>query len=225
MSALPPGYTPPSYTPPPAYLRQEPEDKNGLAVAALVLGITSLVLGLIPGVGFLFGWLPGLLALIFGLISGIPTRPRRVMGIVGAGLAVLAGIVAVVWIAVFAAIGSSSSDSTSSVPGNIYSAPSSEPKSTFVPPAGFKQATDEVYYKWGDQKDEGFWTEVQGTAIAPDGCSSLWMDASVLDKDGAIVSTVSDFVTSVPAGEKVRVKFTVTDDDFSSIRLSKVTCY
>ncbi|WP_157887597.1 hypothetical protein [Frondihabitans sp. PAMC 28766] len=48
---------------------------NGLAVAALALGIVSAALALIPFAGPFLCWLPALLAIIFGII-GIGTASR-----------------------------------------------------------------------------------------------------------------------------------------------------
>lgn len=67
---------------------------RGLAIPALVIGVTSLVLGLIPFVGFV-AWIGGLVAIILGVIAA--TRPGRrapaIIGIVAGALAILLGLV------------------------------------------------------------------------------------------------------------------------------------
>jgi hypothetical protein len=42
---------------------------NGVALAALILGIAGAALSLIPLLGLFFCWLPALLAIIFGFIG------------------------------------------------------------------------------------------------------------------------------------------------------------
>ncbi|MHA6803403.1 DUF4190 domain-containing protein [Salinifilum ghardaiensis] len=49
------------------------QPRNGLGTAALTLGIIGLVLAFIPIIGF-FGFLLGVLALIFGIVGGLRTR-------------------------------------------------------------------------------------------------------------------------------------------------------
>ncbi|WP_370412264.1 DUF4190 domain-containing protein [Streptomyces fradiae] len=82
-----------------------PQPSNGLGVAALVLGIVGLVTAIIP---FLFwlGAILGLLALIFGIVgtarAGKGLATNKGMAVTGLVLGVLAMIVAVVWVIVFA---------------------------------------------------------------------------------------------------------------------------
>jgi hypothetical protein len=72
------GQQPQPYAPPPAqvYVRMEPRPStNGLAIAALILGIVGAALSLIPLVGLFLCWLPALLAIVFGFI-GLSTAGR-----------------------------------------------------------------------------------------------------------------------------------------------------
>lgn len=233
MSYTPPGYTPPSYTPPPSYFRQPPEEKNGLAIAALVLGIVTLVISLIPGVGILLGWLPGLLAIIFGLIAGIPDKVNRKLGLIGAGLAVLSVVVSVVWLIVLSAIGSSHNSSIDSQEG-IGSSPSisqpassSDSDSEAAPPSvpdGYKEATDGVYFKWGDSDSGSFSSTEYATIIAVDGCSSVWATANLMKGDTIVSSTYAS-ASNIPAGGKAQLKFLSFDDDADSIKLTDLSCY
>jgi hypothetical protein len=51
---------------------------NGLAVAALVLGIVGIAVGVIPLlVGLVLGFVPTVLAIVFGLIGLVRTSTRR----------------------------------------------------------------------------------------------------------------------------------------------------
>jgi hypothetical protein len=65
---------------------------NGMAVAALVLGIVGLAVGVIPlFIGLVLGFLPTVLAILFGLIGLARTSTRR-SGFVPALLGLLLGI-------------------------------------------------------------------------------------------------------------------------------------
>lgn len=51
---------------------------NGLAVAALVLGIVGLAVGIVPlFIGLVLGFVPTVLAILFGLIGLARTSSRR----------------------------------------------------------------------------------------------------------------------------------------------------
>ncbi|MDQ8029501.1 MAG: hypothetical protein REJ23_12310 [Brevundimonas sp.] len=67
-----------------------PEPTNGLAIAALVLGIVSVLLGWIPIVG-LVSWILAPLGLVLGLIAlGKPYgRPLAIGGIVASAIGLL----------------------------------------------------------------------------------------------------------------------------------------
>lgn len=93
-SPYPPGagsypLPPAAYPPPPPfgapYPYAPPQTGNGYAIAALVLGLVSLILSWFPGVD----WVLAALAIIFGAV-GISTAARR--GGVGRGMA-MAGLV------------------------------------------------------------------------------------------------------------------------------------
>lgn len=87
---------------------QAPKPKNGLAITALVLGIIAIVLGVIPGIGFI-SFLLGPLAVIFGIIALVKKQKKgfSITGIVlGALGAVIAGLItALIAVAVSQAVG------------------------------------------------------------------------------------------------------------------------
>ncbi|MEQ8717768.1 MAG: FxLYD domain-containing protein [Acidimicrobiales bacterium] len=72
---------------------------NGLAVAALVLGIIGAVVGLIP-LFFFLAFILGGLALIFGLIGRKKGKPRRKMATWGAVLGLVAIILGIIGVAI-----------------------------------------------------------------------------------------------------------------------------
>lgn len=82
--------------------------RNGLGLAALIVGIVSLLVALIPVVG-LVGGLGGVVAIVLGVIAlvrvrrGVATnRGVSITGVVLGGLAVVAAVVWLVVIFVFA---------------------------------------------------------------------------------------------------------------------------
>lgn len=97
---------------------QAPAPRNGMAVAALVLGLVALAIGWIPIIGFA-GFICGLIGVVLGLIAA-RKRYGRAMAIIGAVLSIIGIIVSlVVWNALAAgasALGSGSPELSSAAP-------------------------------------------------------------------------------------------------------------
>ncbi|MGW1177224.1 DUF4190 domain-containing protein [Kitasatospora sp. NPDC002543] len=96
---MPPGGAPGGpYWPPYPMPTHAPQPRNGLGIAALVLGIVGVVLGLVI-VLFWLSWLPALLALVFGAIGlgharkGLATN--RAMALAGVVLGITGLLVSV----------------------------------------------------------------------------------------------------------------------------------
>ncbi|MEV1048155.1 DUF4190 domain-containing protein [Streptomyces sp. NPDC049916] len=101
-----PSYPDPSYSGPPSpgpdpYGDQGPAPRNGLALAALILGLLACVFFWTVAGGLLFG----LLAVVFGIIGALRARqgraPRKVMAIIGGvlgALGLIASVVLLVWV-------------------------------------------------------------------------------------------------------------------------------
>jgi hypothetical protein len=84
------------------YVQYAPRpSSNGLAVAALVLGVVGTALSLIPFLGLFLCWLPALLAIIFGFVGlGTARRSngfRRTEALWGAILGFAPILITVVW--------------------------------------------------------------------------------------------------------------------------------
>lgn len=76
-----------SQTPAPAVVVVQQTRGNGFAVAALVLGICALVVGVIPLIGLFITFVPTLLAIIFGIVGIVRgSRIGRGTGVAVAGL-------------------------------------------------------------------------------------------------------------------------------------------
>lgn len=78
-------------TPPPTTPGAEGARHHGLAIASFVIGIVSLLFGLLAFVGFVLG----ALAIVFGIISlkKTPNKAFPIIGIVTGGLAVLTNVI------------------------------------------------------------------------------------------------------------------------------------
>lgn len=78
------------------------QEKKGLAITALVLGIVALVLGVIPGIGVV-SFILGPLAIIFGIIALVKKQKKgmSITGIVLGALGMIAAIVISAMIAMF----------------------------------------------------------------------------------------------------------------------------
>jgi hypothetical protein len=84
------------------YVQYAPRpNSNGLAVAALVLGVVGTALSLIPFLGLFLCWLPALLAIVFGFVGlGTARRSngfRRTEALWGAILGFAPILITVVW--------------------------------------------------------------------------------------------------------------------------------
>lgn len=66
-------------------------EKKGLAIASLVLGIVAILISVIP----FFGIIPGILAIIFGIIGLKQSKKMSVAGIVTGSIGLLIGILSI----------------------------------------------------------------------------------------------------------------------------------
>ncbi len=56
------------------YVQQAPKRASGLSVAALVVGVLSIIFALVPLVGWMIGGTLGILAIVFGIIGATLDR-------------------------------------------------------------------------------------------------------------------------------------------------------
>jgi hypothetical protein len=85
------GQQPPDTPQPPPPATPQPRRGNGLAVAALVLGIVGAVFGLIPLTPFFIAGVCGVLAVVFGIVGMRKAKgaPHKGMALAGFILGVL----------------------------------------------------------------------------------------------------------------------------------------
>jgi len=121
---------PPPSAPPGIAAQRPPSQKtNGLAIAALVLGIVGVVAGVIPLL-FFIAWVLGVVAVVLGIIGRNNARQRgagkgqATAGAILGGIAVVLGVVGVIIIAnVFSSTERAIDRATSSVPTPFTAAP------------------------------------------------------------------------------------------------------
>ena len=87
-----------------------PAQSNGLAIASLVLGILSIVFGVIPVIG-LISWLLAPVGLVLGLIA-LNKPTGRGMAIGGAVTSGIGLVICILWVVGMGAIMSTSSTVT-----------------------------------------------------------------------------------------------------------------
>ncbi|RGE18839.1 DUF4190 domain-containing protein [Leucobacter sp. wl10] len=103
-SAVPAGAFPPQATGYAAPQRFGPVQPKGLAIAALIVGIASLVLGWLPFVGNAIGIGGGIAAVILGIVAvkKAQSKGMSVAGIVTGAVAIVLSIISIViWILIF----------------------------------------------------------------------------------------------------------------------------
>ena len=71
------------------------KQKNGVGLAALIVGIVAFVFAIIPFVSFI-AWLPALAAIVLGIIGLVLKNRRRAFAWTGLGLGIVAWIIAIV---------------------------------------------------------------------------------------------------------------------------------
>jgi len=199
-----PTYAPtPAYQPPPA--PSAPTQSNGLGVAALVLGIISVVLSFIPLIGLAAFPLGGL-AVLLGVIGLFLKGRKRGMAITG----VILGIVSIVVAAIAMAI-------TAAALTAVGQAAKDADKSTVL-------MLDDG---WKVKKDAGF-IKVVGTVSntsdkAVTNLATITFD--VLDANGANTGSCMDSVNTIDAGGKWKFEAICTVDvtSTSKVRFKDIT--
>ncbi len=76
-----------------------------MGIAALIIGIVAVILGLVPGCGLVFGLPPAIIGLILGIIE-IKVKSKKQapkgMGVAGLILNIIAIVVIIIWTTVLA---------------------------------------------------------------------------------------------------------------------------
>lgn len=100
----------------PAYFQPPAKQGNGFGVTALVIGIISVVVSVIPILGFVT-FVLGPLAIIFGIVGVVQANKPKGMAITGMVLGAASIVIAaIITVAFFGAVSSTSSEATSPQP-------------------------------------------------------------------------------------------------------------
>ena len=227
------GATPPYAGPPAAYaIGAPPEPSNGLAVAALVMAIVGIVLGIIPFASFL-GVPLALTAIVLAIVSLAKRRSRRGMSIatlIVAGIGtIIGGIVTAFTLYLWAAIGGFGSTGVSPATGNEESspAPQSEELSEYSSPfadddqvAAFLEEVAVGETAWW-QVSSGYSFVAVFVDNASDGLSygSVRAEIDVLGHDGIAIESASSYVSLAPGTTAVLVSVPVEAEDIDSVEV------
>ena len=138
--------------PPVAPARPPAQSTNGIALAALIVGIIAFVLAVIPFV-IVIAWIPAVVAIVLGIIGFIKRdRPRRGFALAGLVLGVAAIIVGIISTALVAgAVGHAVSDAVSSAAVEVSKSAAPEvASSTPASTTAVTVAVPDVTGKMGD---------------------------------------------------------------------------
>ncbi len=98
---------------------------------------------------------------------------------------------------------------------------------TWTPPTGFETTTQDatVAVQWGsgcDASFEGCWVL---DVVTKDGCSTLYVELSVMDASGTAIGYTNDVLTGLAAGQRGKMTFQATDSGAQKARVSDVSCH
>lgn len=95
---------------------------------------------------------------------------------------------------------------------------------------GFDSYASGVCYRWMDHNDPKFDCGYSSgrcsiLEVSPDsGCTSLYVQANVLDDSGTIIGWANDMAKSVPANGNALIKLVTFEDHGKSFKLTELTC-
>lgn len=165
--------------------------RNGFGVTALVLGIIGLVFSWVP----VFGFLLGILAVIFGVMGYI--RAGGGMAIAGA---ILGAITVVIGVIVLAVIGSAASEVSKDL----------SPSAPFSALPSNSAEGDVVITKCGDADQFGLNTVTVKITNSTDRTQSYFVTASLNDAAGNRLAEANGASNSVAAGQSANADLLAT---------------
>ncbi|HLP22587.1 MAG TPA: MmpS family transport accessory protein [Microbacteriaceae bacterium] len=132
--------------------------KNGLAIAALVLGIVALLGAMIPIFGIFLVWAPALVGIGLGIGAVVKKNAPKLLGWIGLGLSVASVFVAIVSAAIGVGVVSTAVDSA--VSEASASAAAAMPKEIVYEVTGDGGSADITYSSmtggnWGSENANG----------------------------------------------------------------------
>jgi hypothetical protein len=175
---------------------------NGLGIAALVLGLVAALVAFIPVVGIFLLWVPALVGLILGIIA-LAKNPKKVFGLIGVILAVVAAPIGIVTTTAGVGAAVSSAVEESQVKEVVYTVTGSGATANVTYSAWVDgkstSKSEEVALPWSltinPENAEGKFTisSFSVSAISGDIMSDTTVDlACSITQDGEVVSESSD---------------------------------
>ena len=183
---------------------------NGLAVAALVLGLIGLLAGLVP-IFFFIAFPCGVLAVVFGFAGRRSAirhdAPRKGMAIWGMVLGVGALILSVVGIVILDDAVEDFEDAFESSPPPVNDVSGGAPVSA-APGADASTSAADLAIQFGFTQNVERGVVSAGALISNNGALTacgVEVQFTLLDSAGTPVDTVTESITLVPAGQTVSV--------------------
>lgn len=162
------------YVPPPVHpIAAPPSRPKGLALAALIVGVASLIFCWVP----VLGTLGGAVAVVLAIIALVKAQSKglSIAGLVTGALAFFTGIVlTIVAFVFFGALGSAVA-STGSLAENppTVEAPSEEPEPAPEESSGSGRTTDEILAYFCDNYDACYLLDVPNPEYTPEYCTHI----------------------------------------------------
>lgn len=230
MSAAPTYSAPPASGQGPQFA---PQPKNGLGIAALILGIAGIVLGFIPFVGFGLAALLGVIGLVLGIFGILRVKKNvannKVLSIIGTILSAIAIIVSIIGLitliaflgSVNQAIQDSSNDPVASQPSAGADAPAADGTADAAAARFPGQLEKDVVGDAGAELAVGDATITSSplTPTTDDAVGDLYCtDVSITNNGTETLTGVSTFSFTVqnPAGAATDATFTTVDGELPS---------
>ena len=183
---------------------------NGLAVAALVLGLIGLLAGLVP-IFFFIAFPCGVLATVFGFAGRRSSirhdAPRKGMAIWGMVLGIGALILAIVGVAIVDEAVEDFEDAFESPPPPVNDVSDGTP-GTVTPGADPSTSAADLAIQFGFTQNVEQGVVSAGALISNNGALTacgVEVQFTLLDSAGTPVDTVTESVALVPAGQTVSV--------------------
>lgn len=185
--------------------------KNGLGLAALIVGIVAFIFAVIPFLSFV-AWVPALVAIGLGIAGLVVKNKKRVSAVAGLALGALAIIVGiVVSIASVAGVASSLSDQikTTEVPAASDADPSAAPADEEVAAAPKAQELVVSEVAFGRNTDSDYWW--YAAVIDNPNTDYVFASSSVtveaVDADGVILDSSPAYLTILPGKTAITGSF------------------
>ena len=97
---------------------------------------------------------------------------------------------------------------------------------SWTPPNGYEKTSQDptVAYQWGTGCSASYEACWVMDVTSRDGCSSLYIELSIMDAAGTAIGYTNEVLTGLTPGQQGRMTFQATDDGARRARISDVSC-